>query len=92
VRAEAARSLKEAQAAEGGWTRGALSALRSVVAWLLGVPSKLAGLARMSRAEWSTLLSRMWASIKAEAHHYWARSPRCRRSHSGPALSRSSAL
>jgi len=73
ARAEAERSLKEAQAAGPPWTRAVLSGARALLDWLLSVPAKLSGLARMSRAEWAALFSRTWAAVKAEAHHYWVR-------------------
>ena len=73
VRAEATRSVKEARAAEDGWARAAVTASKGATAWLLTVPAKLHGLRRMSRAEWATMLSGIWAAIKKEAHHFWAR-------------------
>ena len=44
---------------------------KTVAAWVSSLPSKLAGLAKMSRAEWATMLGGFWVAIKKEAHHFW---------------------
>ncbi len=73
VRAEAARTVQEAKAAEGGSSNALVAGSKAATAWLLTVPAKLGGLARMSRAEWATMLSGAWVAVKKEAHHFWVR-------------------
>ena len=70
ARAEAARA--RSKPAEGSsWAASGVATAKSLAAWTATVPSKLAGLASMSRGEWRAMLSRMWVAIKHEAHHYW---------------------
>ena len=70
ARAEAART--RSKPAEGSsWAASTVATAKSLAGWMRSVPGKLAGLASMSRAEWRTMLSGMWAAIKHEAHHYW---------------------
>ncbi len=76
ARAEAARALKTANGDQGGRLSGAGRAASSVAAWTASVPGKLLGLARMSRAEWATMLGGFWVAIKKEAHHFWVRASR----------------
>jgi hypothetical protein len=74
ARAEAARALKSANGKEdAGRLREAAVFAKAVAAWCATVPDKLRGLARMSRAEWATMLSGFWVAVKKEAHHFWAR-------------------
>lgn len=79
ARAEAARALKSAKGEDVGRVREATQMTKSVAAWVATVPAKLSGLARMSRAEWATMLGGFWVAIKKEAHHFWVRRrERCR--------------
>jgi len=73
ARAEAARALKSAKGEDVGRVREATQMTKSVAAWVATVPAKLGGLARMSRAEWATMLGGFWVAIKKEAHHFWVR-------------------
>ena len=71
ARAEAARVVKSAQGVEVGRVQEATQMTKTVAAWIASVPAKMGGLARMSRAEWQTMLSGFWVAIKKEAHHFW---------------------
>ena len=71
ARAEAARAVKSAQGEEVGRVQEATQMTKTVAAWVASVPAKMGGLARMSRAEWQTMLSGFWVAIKKEAHHFW---------------------
>jgi LETM1 and EF-hand domain-containing protein 1, mitochondrial len=71
ARAEAARSRKSEASGVSSWVSSTVSVVQAIVAWMLTVPTKLRGLASMSREEWRAMLSRIWAAIKHEAHHFW---------------------
>ena len=71
ARAEAARAVKSAQGEEAGRVQEATQMTKTVAAWVASVPAKIGGLAKMSRAEWQTMLSGFWVAIKKEAHHFW---------------------
>ena len=58
--------------------RAVADGAKTVATWAASVPGKLAGLARMSRAEWGVMLSGFWVAVKKEAHHFWVRrAPLC---------------
>jgi hypothetical protein len=78
ARAEAARALKSAQGEEVGRVQEATQMTKTVATWVASVPAKLGGLAKMSRAEWATMLGGFWVAIKKEAHHFWVRAARRR--------------
>lgn len=76
ARAEAARAVKSAQGEEVGRVQEATQITKTAAAWVASVPAKLGGLAKMSRAEWATMLGGFWVAIKKEAHHFWVRAAR----------------
>ena len=71
ARAEVARAVKSAQGEDAGRVQEATQMTKTVATWIASVPAKLGGLARMSRAEWQTMLNGFWVAIKKEAHHFW---------------------
>jgi LETM1 and EF-hand domain-containing protein 1 len=51
--------------------RATLSGLIAAGRWIACVPSKVASLARWSRADWSAWWGRTKKVVREEAHHYW---------------------